>query len=152
MTRGTDTQMNRWTDIETRLSSIVSKPIKVVVVASAKLTCLKHLGSSYGCEISLHTKFQLPGYLQYTRPGGVGWVGLTVIIRPVSVPNWTGTELANLNWAWQYSDEYMNRLLYWDKCKGSNHGGSPVGEWTPNYKYLVCSSHFQTHVPLESLI
>ena len=26
-----------------------------------------------------------------------GWVGLTVIIRPVSVPNWTGTELANLN-------------------------------------------------------
>ena len=32
----------------------------------------------------------------------VGWVGFTVIIRPVSVSNWTGTELANLNWAWQF--------------------------------------------------
>ena len=30
-----------------------------------------------------------------------GGVGLTVIIKPVSVLNQTCTELANLNWAWQ---------------------------------------------------
>ena len=32
--------------------------------------------------------------------GWVGWV-VTLILRLISVPNWTGTELAKLNWAWQ---------------------------------------------------
>ena len=41
--------------------------------------------------------------------------GLTVIIRPVSVPNWTDTELAKLNWAWQnffYNKFPINTVHY----------------------------------------
>ena len=33
---------------------------------------------------------------------GVGRVGLTLIIRHISVLNWTCTELVNWNWAWQF--------------------------------------------------
>ena len=36
---------------------------------------LKHLGSSYICEFSLYTKFQLPGLCGSNVSGVGGWVG-----------------------------------------------------------------------------
>ena len=42
---------------------------------------------------------------------GGGWVGLTVIIRPLSVPNWTGTELDLNNMS-----KFLN-LKFDVKCK-----------------------------------
>ena len=49
--------------------------------------------------------------------GWVGGVGLTLIIRPVSVPNWTGTEL-DLNCAWQLS-HIDSRTDIVQKCIGT---------------------------------
>ena len=34
---------------------------------------------------------------QIYLPGWMGWVGVTLILRLISVLNWTGTELANWN-------------------------------------------------------
>ena len=52
-------------------------------------------------------------WLKYTCPGGWdGWVGVTMIIRLISVRNWTGTELANWNWAWQYLDHVTSQVRY----------------------------------------
>ena len=70
---------------------------------------MKHLGSSYGCEISLHTKFQLPGYLQYTCPGWVGGWGGSHSDYKASLSSqldrhWT----CQLKWAWQY-----NMIVLW---------------------------------------
>ena len=66
--------------------------------------------------------------------GWVGGVGLTVIIRPVSVPNWTGTELANLNWAWQYLSNYWPYLdtNFWNQFFGSLNFGLHIF-WTWNF-------------------
>ena len=50
----------------------------------------KHLGASYICKISLHTKFQLPGKNGSNVPGWGGW--LETDNRAISVQlNLTGT-------------------------------------------------------------
>ena len=41
------------------------------------------------------TQIYLPGWVGWE--GGVGWGGVTLILRLISVPNWTDTELANWN-------------------------------------------------------
>ena len=68
-----------------------------------------------------------------------GCVGLTVIIRQVSVPNWTGTELANLNFRKEFLWVCQKVYKLTNSLSKTSHRLKHIGSYSVNILYCMAS-------------